>query len=550
MREADDELAAARAAATAGDWPRACDAFRAAREAGQPLTPDDEMAYGDAAWWLGDNETTLAATERAWDGFLAAGRTEDAAMAAFGMAGVLFLRGDVAPGGGWVQRAQRLLADLPEGAPHGYLAYALEVESQIGTADPQVLAEASRRVQAIGERVHDRTLVASGLLGEGRAMLQAGEVAAGLALLDEAMLIVADGEVRPDFAGNLYCHMMSACHELGDVRRARAWTEATGRWLDALPAAVVFTGVCRVHRSQLQLLGGAWDQAEAEAARVTRDLADLNMATAAEAHYQVGELRRLRGDYAGAESAYRRAHERGRDPQPGLALLRLAQGRADAAAASIRVALAGATQPLARAPLLAAEARIAAGCADSGLATSAAAELRAIADRYHSDGLLAAAAHAEAIAELAAGRPDAAIPPFRDALRRWLELNAPYEAACVRRGIAEAAAALGDTETAALERDAARVVFESLSALPDLEALRDDGSRVTPAAAGGLTARELEVLRAVAAGRTNREVADALVLSEKTVARHLANIYVKLDVASRTEAAAFAYQNGLIGPPH
>jgi DNA-binding CsgD family transcriptional regulator len=375
-------------------------------------------------------------------------------------------------------------------------------------------------------------------------------VAAGFALLDEAMLLVTGGRVRPDFAGNLYCHMMSACHELGDVRRARAWTEATGRWLDALPAAVVFTGVCRVHRSQVHQLEGAWDRAEADAMRVTRDLARLNVATAAEAHYQVGELRRLRGDHVGAEAAYRRAHERGRDPQPGLALLRLAQGRADAAAASIRVALAAATQPLERTPLLAAQVRIAARAADATLAAEAATELRAIATRWASDGLLAAAAHADGIAALIAGRPGAALAPLRDALRRWLELDAPYEVAAVRCDLAGAVESLGDREAAERERAAASAAFDALGARSDLEALRGGGlgtERAGPLP-GGLTARELEVLRAVAAGRSNREVADALVLSEKTVARHLANIYDKLDVASRTEAAAFAYEHGLIGP--
>ena len=286
------------------------------------------------------------------------------------------------------------------------------------------------------------------------------------------MLLVTDGRVRPDFAGNLYCHMMSACHELRDVRRARAWTEATGRWLDALPGAVIFTGVCRVHRSQVHQLGGAWDRAEAEAMRVTRDLARLNVATAAEAHYQVGELRRLRGDHAGAEAAYRRAHERGRDPQPGLALLRLAQGRVDAAVASIRVALAAASQPLERTPLLAAQVRIAALAADAAPRgrgrRGAAGDRRPLGQRRAPRRGRARRGHRRPRRRPSRGGPR----PLRDALRRWLELDAPYEAAGVRCDLAGAVEALGDRRPRSGNGPRRRRRSRRSAAVPDLEALR------------------------------------------------------------------------------
>src|SRR5918993_857408 len=220
MREAQDLLEAARNASQAGDWPTAARTYEAARAAGATLTADDEFAHGDAAWWLGDNPTTLAATERAWEGYRSEGRIPDAALAALGIAAVLFLRGDAGPGAGWLGRAQRLLDGMPEGMPHGYLVYMVEVESGIGGDDPEAVIAASRRVRGIGEAAGDPTLVACGLMGEGRSRLAAAQVADGFALLDEAMLLVAGGSVRPDLAGNIYCHMMAACHELGDVRRA------------------------------------------------------------------------------------------------------------------------------------------------------------------------------------------------------------------------------------------------------------------------------------------------------------------------------------------
>ena len=245
-------------------------------------------------------------------------------------------------GSGWMGRAQRLLQDEPDNVEHGY-ARVFELEAGLDGPDPAAVIADARWVREIGRRHGDPNLVAVGCLFEGRVLVKQGRVVEGMALLDEAMLAVLSEELRPEWAGNIYCHLMAAFYEIADVRRAAEWTEATTRWLASLPAAVLFTGVCRIHRSQVLQLKGAWTQAEREAVLVCQDQEDLHVVGAAEGYYQVGEIRRLRGDLAGAEEAYRHAHRLGRDPQPGLALLRLAQDRAGAASASIRAALTAVT---------------------------------------------------------------------------------------------------------------------------------------------------------------------------------------------------------------
>lgn len=534
-------MATAREAYARHDWPTAHEAFRAAREAGE-LSTEDLYTLGEAAWWLGAVDESLDAWEEAYRRYLHGEQLRGAAMAALHIAVNLFLRGDGSVGAGWMSRAQRLVADDPDSAEHGYVHYLLEVEGALGgivASAPgalEGLRASSQRIQDLGRRHGDPNLVAGGLMGEGRALVKAGRVAEGLPLLDEAMLAVLSRDMSPEWAGNVYCHLMSAAHELADTRRAIAWTEATSRWLESLPVAVLFTGICRVHRSQVHQLTGAWDLAEHEAAQVGADLVVIQPDNAAEGHYQVGEIRRLRGDIEGAHEAYQRAHHLGRDPQPGLALLQLAEGRPETAAAAVRTALlAAADDQLARSRLLAAQVEIALAAGDSPCAAVACEELETIAATFASSGLEVMARHARGALLLADGEPEAALPVLRETCRRWQEVEAPYDCARVRVLLADAYDALGDRDTAARERAAAVVAFERVGA-----------TAARPALPGGLTAREAEVLACVAAGRTNREVADELVISEKTVARHLSNIFTKLGVSSRTQAAAYAFDNALI----
>jgi DNA-binding CsgD family transcriptional regulator len=369
----------------------------------------------------------------------------------------------------------------------------------------------------------------------------------GLALLDESMVTVLSEELTPEWAGNIYCHLMAACHELGDIRRAAEWTEAMTRWVEGLPAAVLFTGICRVHRSQVLQTKGAWEGAEREAVLVCEQLEGISVGTVAEGHYQLGEIRRLRGDLAGAEGAYRRAHQLGRDPQPGLALLRLAQGRVDTASASIRAALAAEPDNrLARARLCCAQAEIALAAGDLDMARSSRDELERIASSYGSSGLKAMALAVRGAVALAEGPPEAALPILRAACRRWQDLDAPYDAARVGLSLSLAYHALGDAESAAREQDAAGAVFERLGAA--LDARKAASLRNRTALPDGLTGREAEVLALVATGRTNGEIAASLFISEKTVARHLSNIFTKLGLSSRTAAAAYAFEHDLASP--
>jgi tetratricopeptide (TPR) repeat protein len=432
VEDAGGALEAARDAYRRHDWAGARERFTAARAAGE-LAAADLDALADAAWWLGDVDEASAVLEAACRRHLDEGRPGPAAMAAMGIAVNHFLRGDGVLGSGWVGRAQRLLRDQPEGPEHGYALF-LELEGGLAGGDAAAVAGAAARVRDLGRRYADPNLVAGGDLFEGRALVRQGRMAEGMALLDEAMLAVLSGQLRPEWAGNIYCHLMAAFHELADVRRAAEWTEATGRWLAGLPAAVLFTGICRVHRSQVLQLKGAWAQAEREATLVCQDLAELHVAAVAEGHYQLGELRRLRGELAGAEDAYRQAHRLGRDPQPGLALLRLAQGRAATASASIRAALAAVSADrLARARLCAAQVEIALAAGEPEVAGRACEELQQTASTYGSSGLEAAALQARGAVLGAGGRPEAALPTLRAAAgagRSWTPPMRPPGSGC------------------------------------------------------------------------------------------------------------------------
>jgi len=538
-------LESAREAFARRNWPAARESFKTVRQ-NVELSPDDLSALGDSAWWIGDIDEAMAAYEAAYRLSLQGRQPRRAAVNALGLAVSLFLRGEIELGSGWMHRAQRLLGDEPEAAEHGYLLYLdTEVAFEQGELD-EVIVKA-HALEEMGRRFEDENLAAGGVLFQGRALVRQGRLKEGMGFLDEAMVAVLADEMDPGWAGNVYCHLMAVFHELVDIRRAAEWVEATERWVKSLPPAVLFTAICRVHRSQVLQITGAWDQAEREAARVCLDLANIHVAGLAEGHYQVGEIQRLRGELVAAEGSYERAHECGRDPQPGLALLRLAERRFPAASASIQAALVAENQnPLARAPLCAAQVEIAIAVGNIDNARGACRELEATASVYTTSGLEAMARHARGAVALAEGLPEAALPILRDACRRWRELGADYNASKACLLLANVYEALGDADGARRELDAATSVFVRLGAVPDSRGVVESrGKRRLP---GGLTEREVEVLALVASGRSNRDVAAELSISQKTVARHLSNIFTKLGASTRTEAAAYAFEHRLAPP--
>ena len=532
MDERVDSLTQARQAYAAQDWRTAAAFFDAV--ATERLTADDLAAYADAVWWLGRVEDNLRLGAAACDAFLADSRPVEAAWAAM-LLGIFHLaRGDEPQGRGWIGRAMRLAQSIPECKVHGYLLFVTEVEGSLLAGQPAAAVDASRRLQDLGRRLDEPDLLAAGLNGEGRALIKSGHVVDGLALLDEAMITVLDGKLAPFMSGTLYCHTIAVCHEVADVRRMTRWTDLAEQWLTTFPAAVAFGGLCGVHRAQLQLLRGEWDEAEQGALRVVAALDTGRPDYAAEGWYIVAEARRLRGD-PGASDAYDEAHARGRDPQPGRALLRLQEGDPAGAAASVHSAVAAAgADPLHRAPLCAAAVEIAVAAGRLEDAAAGATELAATASTYATSGLEAMAAAAHGTVLLAEGRAEDALPVLRDACRRWHELGAAYDAAGVCLRLAEAYRALGDEASAAAEVARAEATYERLGAhRPALQSPH------------GLTRRECEVLTLVADGHSNREIGAALYISDRTVGRHLTNIFHKIGATSRTQAARYAIEHGM-----
>ena len=518
-------------------------AHRALRRAGdeQSLRPDDLSMMADAAWWLGRISECLRISEGLHRRYLEDGRIDRAALLAIDIGSVWVLRGELGLASGWVSRARRLLEGQPLGRAHGLLSYI----DGCTALEEQRLDEASadaRDLQRLGEQLSDDTCTALGLLVEGLADIRRGHLREGFSLLDEAMLPVVADRVAPEWSGNIYCTIMSICHDLMDLPRAREWTRATERWLSGFSDAVMFLGVCRAHRLQLHAVDGAWAEVEKEAAEVERDLADLNIGAVVEAAYQVGETYRLRGLYDRAAASYRVAAERGRDPQPGAALLQLATGEVDGAWSAVTAAVvSAAADPFQCARLLRAQVQIGLAAGHVRSAAAAADHLEEIRDRFRTPGFAAWADEARGAVLLSEGQAESAVPLLSLAAGQHTRVGAPYDAARADLLLAAAHRSMGDADAALALEHAGAATFERLGVPPPDIGLAE--GRPLP---GGLTGREAEVLARVATGLSNRHVAAALFISEATVRRHLANIYLKLSVSSRTAATAWAHEHGLL----
>jgi DNA-binding CsgD family transcriptional regulator len=543
MTGIDETLRRARSAYERRDWPAAYNDLKRLHEQ-RVLDTDDLHALGDAAWWLGLIRETLSLTELCYRRFLEEGRVDRAATIALEVGFAWFLRGEPTLGSAWIGRGRRLLAGQPEGESHGFLRW-LDLNQALEAGDLDTALATAGDIADLADKIGSPALASLGLLGEGIVAVRRGDLTLGFARLDEAMLPVLAGELPPEQAGLVYCEMIAICCELADLDRARHWTAVTQRWCESLSSAAMFLGICRLHRVQLMRVGGDWVAARSEAAKACEELADMNVSVVAEAHYELGELLRLADDHESAADAYRRAAEMGRDPEPGRSLLDLAAGNPGAGLSSVRRALSDAgAVPFRRVPLLAAFVEIAVAAGDTDAAEAAAAELDSIARTYPTSGFTAAATLARGRVQLQRHDIDGAVPTLTDALRRYRDLGAPYETAHVRVLLAEAYLAVGD-DTAAAELDEAARTFARLGAaslVRRIDALR------RPSTPGGLTAREVDVLGRVAAGMTNKDAAAALGIRDRTVARHLANIYLKLGVSTRTAAAAWAIEHGIGAP--
>lgn len=536
------ELARDRATTDPGAWPAVYQRLRD-RDPGS-LGAADLEALADAAWWLSQVDESLAVRRQAHAAFVAAGDARRAGYNAWMLATEYGFIGREALAAGWLTKARRHLSGEPECVEQGFLAYA---EARLATEAGE-LGEAlrlARHMVDVGTRCDSVDVVAMGRLVEGEVLITAGEPEAGLAGLDEVMCDVAEGALGDLVTGWLYCLAVPMCFELPDLARAAAWNDAAMAWCRRLPAGTPFHGLCRVHHVELLGLRGAWDEAGAEATRACRELMAYHPRMAAESFYVAGELRRRMGDAAGAEEAFLTAHELGRDPQPGLALLRASQGRASAAATALVSCLAGGGwSVLGRARLMAAQAEVSVALGDLEAAQGAARDLEALASGARATLIQALALHARGAVAAAEGELTASLGPLRRARSLWLELDLPYETAEARLLLATVCRAMGDGDTADLELRAARSTFERLGSADGLRRV-DELLGAGAAPPGGLTPRQREVLRLVAVGKTNREIATQLVISEHTVSRHLDNIFARLDVSTRAAAAAFAHTHGL-----
>ncbi len=378
-------------------------------------------------------------------------------------------------------------------------------------------------------------------------LLRQRRTAEGLAALDEVMVAITCGEVGPMVAGVVYCSVIGACHEAFDLRRAQEWTDALAGWCAGHPDMVPFRGPCLVRRSELMLLHGAWPESIEEARRACeRTTGSAVQHDAGAAQYQLGEVHRLRGEFEQADEAYRRAAGAGREPDPGLALLRLAQDRPDAAAAAIRRALERPHGPRVHVDVLRAAVPILLGAGEAEAAARAAADLAELARATDTPFLAAAAAMAAGAVNLAGGDADAAVASLRQAAQGWREIVAPYELTCGRALLGAAYLLRGDEDGGRMEFEAAQEAFERLGAAPDAARMAERLAHWSARPTGGLTGREVEVLRLVATGRSNRAIGAELSISEKTVARHISNIFTKLDLSSRSAATAYAYEHKLL----
>jgi len=466
----DDPIAAGRDAIRRRAWHEAYDLLSAA---GDSLGAEDVEQLADAAFWSQRLDEALTLRERAYKAHLDEGNLLRAGGAAVRLALDYLGRWNIPVFNGWLARGERLLADEPEAVEHGQAALVRAVYANWSGDMEAALAHAERAYE-FGKRFDDPDLQALALVTQGSALVYLGELDRGLALLDEASTSALTGELDPFSSTVVYCTTITSSQGIGDFERAKQWTDAANRWCD-VDGTHGFPGACRVHRSEILWLGGEWEQAEQEAVDACAELESYNVFTTAAGYYQIGEIRRRRGDFAAAEEAYRKAHELGREPQPGQALLRLAQGQTDQAVAALQRSLGDeGRDPTSRARRLPAQVDVSLAVGDLETARAAADELETHTERFRVGGertplLEGPLQLVRARIALVAEDWDEAEVRARSALRIWTKVGAPFEAAEARIALGMAYEHKSDQEGARAEYEAAKVAFERLGAVLDAQ---------------------------------------------------------------------------------
>jgi ATP/maltotriose-dependent transcriptional regulator MalT len=541
-RTPDGFLARARAAFENRAWGEAFEAFARADQL-HPLGPDELELWASACYLVGRADGAIDVLSRAYDSRLDGGDTVRAARTAFWIIFMLMEEGERARAGGWISRSEQLIDRLPDDSVALGYKLSLEGYQQVAIHGDFVAAQATAEtVIELMRRAGDHDIMTLALNVKGRALIREGRIDAGMAVLDEAMLAATTGRLSPIVVGAVYCSLIEACEEVVALRRAQEWTDELASWCERQKGELPFTAQCLIHRSKIHRRHGDLEEAEAAARRAceryARTTYDLGTGRAL---YELAEVQRMSGRLEDSEDTYRQASRSGVDPQPGLALLRLAQGEIETAAASMRRLVAETIGAVERIGLLPAHVEVMLAVGDLDTAAKATAELAEHASTYGTDALRAEAAYAEGAVTLAGGDPGSALVKLRQALHGWMSLDAPYQAARTHVLIGQACHQLGDEDTGALEMHAARRQFAELG-VPD----PTSRTRPGPETDHGLTTREMEVLRLLATGKTNQAIAEHLLIAVKTVDRHVSSILTKLGVASRTAAVAHAYENDLI----
>lgn len=537
-----DPLGGARELVSRHEWQAALDEAEAASVDSPELDAERSDLLAEAAWWLGRLDDCITAREHAYRLFDELGAHRPAGRCAVALYEHHLMRGRPAVAGGWLRRARRALEDDPQCVEHGALVLR-EAEVAHGSGELDQALASAEGVVALGRALRSADLEAEALQAVGRVLIDRGDVSGGMGHLDEAMLFAVEGRLGPYSTGKVYCSLISACEQLGDLDRAAEWTEATMRWAEQHPFAI-FPGICRVHRAVVLKRRGSLAEAEREAALACDELLGTHVGNSAAAHAEVGDIRRRLGDLGRADEAFQRAQELCGRPCGGLALLRLAQGRVDAARSIISGCLgATTTDRLARAALLPVSAHVAIAAHDIDGARAALDELSDIADTFGTPMLHATVRSTRGRLELALGDAADAQATLQGAVERWRALEVPYEVATAQTLLGQALRDCGDETGATRAFAGAAALFDQIGARLDAQLVTGGTKAAAPA---GLTEREVEVLRLIASGMTNNEIAASLFLSAKTVSRHLSNIFTKIGVASRAGATAFAFEHELV----